>query len=877
MYVLGLNSIYHESAACLLHDGELVAFSEEERFNRRKHAKSPRINNADELPWHAIDDCLRIAGIDLSQVRHIGYSSDPQSRLASGVDAEESTWHGGFNHNIRQTPQRLADFGYDGKFTWVEHHLAHAASAFFPSPFADAAVMTVDGIGDTSTTSSHHGVDHQLRYVQHVMSPNSIGFLWELISMYLGFDIYDATKIMGLAAYGDPARFRRELHDLVLLKPDGRFTVPQKIVRFTELDYATPSGYFAGLEKLFATPKRSPGQDLEQVYKDVSAALQEVTDELLLHIANHLHKATGSQNLCLAGGVALNCVTNQQVLERGPFQRLYVQPAAHDAGTAIGCAYHIWHQLLDKPRGSAMHSPYWGPEFSNDAIESVLRSEGVTYQRCDEIELRVARLISEGNVVGYFQGRMEVGPRALGNRSLLADPRQPNMRDMLNEKVKHREFFRPFAPSVLHEEVGNWFQIEKPTSATDFMLMAYPAHEALRDKIPAVIHVDGTSRLQTVRAEINPRYHRLISEFQRLTGVPIVLNTSFNDSEPIVCSPRDALHTFMKTKIDFLAIGDFLLAKSDNPGPASPSLPPAIPMERLCPSLANDFHRALARHRLHKFEGIEVLTDSVDYDGRDQVLPLFAEQQFFVDQLNRSPNREKIVGGRALEIGVGSGVLSIMVARSGAEKVTALEVNPRAKTFAGFNIMLNGCEDKIDIREGSADILQPVDGQRFRFIFSNPPFVPSADGSDGYLHSAAGHYGLEFIEQIFRGLDQHLTEDGWAQFVLIAPGNQREPFLLRKLAEQFLTGATTIHVNPEPSEYVWAIDWLCKTGQVTRKQGREMLRCALADGVSHIHLCVVEHVPHATKQVTVARSARTYPHFEEPTLGLEQPECRERR
>ncbi len=872
MYVLGLNSIYHESAACLLDDGRLVAFAEEERFNRRKHAKKPLPDNADALPWHAIHYCLETANIDLGQVGHVAYSSDPQLRRVSKVDGE-SEWSRVFQESIRRARRRLTDFGYEGQFCWVEHHLAHAASAFFASPFREAAVLTIDGIGDTSTTSSHHGIDHRLSYVQHVKPPHSIGFLWELISMFLGFDIYDATKIMGLAAYGDPDRFRRQLQQLVLLKPAGKFEVPRHIVRFPELDYLTPSGYFAGLEKLFASPRRLPSQELNQVYKDIAAALQAVTDQLVLHMANHLHEVTGSVNLCLAGGVALNCVTNQQVFERGPFRELYVQPAAHDAGTAIGCAYHVWHQVLGAPRGEAMQSPYWGPQFTDDEIERVLRREGFCYQRSAEIETEVARLISEGNVVGYFQGRMEVGPRALGNRSLLADPRDPNMREILNEKVKHREYFRPFAPSVLHEEVGNWFRIEKQTPASDFMLLAYPAHEQVRDQIPAVIHADGTSRLQTVRRDLNPRYHRLIAQFHRLTGVPIVLNTSFNDSEPIVCSPQDALRTFIKTRIDYLAIGNFLLAKSDNPNATlAPRSEPAIPMRRVFSTLAENFHQALGRHRLYNFRGIRVLTDRIDFKGRDQVFPLFAEHRFFLDELQRVPIADKIVGRKALEIGIGSGVLSIAVVRAGARKVTALEINPRAITFAGFNILLNGCEDQIEIREGLAEIYKPVNGRRFDFVFSNPPFVPTINETDVEVHSAAGLYGLEFTEQILRGLDRQLTDDGCAQLVLAAAGNKHEPFLLRQLVDRHLAGATTIYVNPEPHEYARVIQWLCDSGFCSPRQGRDALRRAMDDDVTHMHLCVVQYFAGEAKQSTLATAVKTYHDCQVPLPGLEQRE-----
>lgn len=563
MYVMGVNSVYHESAACLLQDGALVAAAEEERFNRIKHGKKPRPDNPNELPLRAMRYCLDAAGIDLPQVDHCGYSSNPNRFMKYRYFAEFA-YMGEFVANIRRVPKRLRDMGYSGRFHWLDHHAAHAASAYYLSSFPEAAVLTVDGVGDGNTTASFRGAGSQLRLVQDVPAPHSLGFLWELVSMFLGFDIYDATKIMGLAAYGDPERYAEQFRQLVPVLPGGRFATKSDLLRFWRLNYSIPSGYFKGLQKLFGVKRRSPDQQLTQTYRDIAAALQERTDEVVLHMAQHLHSRVGSDNLCLAGGVALNCLTNRRVFEQGPFARLFVQPAAHDAGTAIGTALYLWRHVLGHESRESMKHAYWGPSFSSSEVEKVLQEYGLRYARSDNVEQQVARLVSQGCVVGFFQGRMEVGPRALGNRSLLADPRNPNMREILNQKVKHREYFRPFAPSVLDEEARAWFQIGKETAAAEFMLIAYPVQERVRERIPAVVHVDGTSRIQTVRREINPRFHKLISEFQRLTGVPVVLNTSFNDSEPIVCAPEDAIETFLKTEIDYLAIGDFILSKADN-------------------------------------------------------------------------------------------------------------------------------------------------------------------------------------------------------------------------------------------------------------------------------------------------------------------------
>lgn len=570
MYVLGINSVFHESSACLLQDGAIIAVGEEERFNRKKHGKVTRCDNPDELPLHSIRYCLETAGIGLEEVAHIGYSTNPQkfeSDFTTTENQEKYTWgtaerQAKFLSHLACVPQKLESMGFGGKFTWVNHHIAHAASAYYVSPFDEAAVLAIDGIGEATTAGFYHAKGNRLQLLQDVDYHASLGYLWELISLLLGFDVYDAAKIMGLAAYGNPKRFAAEFRKLVQLAPSGQFTMDKDALRFWMLNYYPLQYYCAGLEELFGVHKREYSDELLPIHQDIAAALQERTNEVVYHIVEHLHDVTGSTNLCLAGGVALNCVTNAYVFQRGPFANLYVQPASHDGGTSVGAAFYIWNHLLGNKARTQMHHAYWGPSFSNAEIEDALQERGLTYRISKCIELEVAQLISQENIVGFFQGRMEIGPRALGNRSLLADPRNRNMRSILNHKVKHREYFRPLAPSVLYEEACNWFEIEKQTSATEFMLMTYPVRPHVADKIPAVVHSDGSSRIQSVRSSVNPRYHKLISEFYKITDVPLVLNTSFNDSEPIVCSPSDALNTFMKTQIDYLAIGDFLVSKA---------------------------------------------------------------------------------------------------------------------------------------------------------------------------------------------------------------------------------------------------------------------------------------------------------------------------
>ena len=572
MIIVGINSVFHESSACLLKDGIILAAAEEERFNRIKHGKQMQVDTPDELPVQAIQYCLDKAGIAINDIDVIGYSSDPTQIALDQVPLElldGEQWGGQegleiFWGALYQVPEKLQKMGFMGEFTWVDHHTAHAASAYYASPFQEAAVLSVDGIGDLNTTASFRGAQNKLNFLQDVAYPHSLGFLWELCSLFLGFDVYDAAKVMGLAAYGNPARFADHFQRLVRLMPDGQFEVDNDQLRFGSISYYPPSAYCAGLESLFDVKRRTHDQPLTSVHEDIAAALQALTNDVVLHLTRHLHGITGSENLCLAGGVALNCVTNQVVFEEGPFAHLYVQPASHDGGTALGAAAYIWYHLLENTGHEAITHAYLGPSFTGAEIEAALQAHRLSYRASTRIEREVAELISQGNIVCFFQGGMEWGPRALGNRSLLADPRNPEMRAILNQKVKHREYFRPFAPSVLHEEAANWFHIGKATSAAEYMLMTYPVRAEVRGKIPAVVHVDGTSRIQAVRQANNPRYHRVIAEFCNITGVPMVLNTSFNDSEPIVCTPEDAINTFLKTEIDYLAIGDFLVSKGDN-------------------------------------------------------------------------------------------------------------------------------------------------------------------------------------------------------------------------------------------------------------------------------------------------------------------------
>ncbi len=567
MYIVGINSAYHESAACVLHDGKLVAAIEEERLSRRKHGKEAAPETGGDLPLLAIKGCLELAGIELGDVAGVGFSIDPEARLLNqGLPdpVVEDGWGSTtgeqiFYEHLQQVPEKLRDLGMRGEFHFLPHHLCHAASAYYPSPFPEAAVLSVDGIGENQSTIFVHGRGEDMETIGEIRYPSSLGFFWEKFCKFLGFSEYHSCKVMGLASYGDPQKYLDRFDTLVELISEGRFRLDGDLLRFRVEDYEP-------LEALFGLKRRLKDQPLDQAHQDIAAALQEVTNRVICHMVDHLSDVTGSANLCMAGGVALNCVANRVAFERSSFENLYIQPATHDAGTAVGAALLASHR---QPRHEGvrcqMPHAFSGPTFSKEEIESALQQRGLTPIQIDEPERVAAELIASGQIVGWFQGAMEFGPRALGHRSLLADPRQPQMKQLLNNRVKHREEFRPFAPSVLAEEAGNWFHIGKSTQASDFMLLAYPTREDVLHRIPAVVHVDGTSRIQTVRAETSPRYHRLISHFYALTGVPLVLNTSFNDNEPIVCTPADAIETFVTTHIDALIINDLLVQASSHP------------------------------------------------------------------------------------------------------------------------------------------------------------------------------------------------------------------------------------------------------------------------------------------------------------------------
>ena len=556
MNILGINAVYHDPAVALLVDGELVVAIEEERFNRIKHGKLPDVDNPHQFPERAIRFALDYAGLKASDLDHVAYSFDPALRQKR---FKPEWWPNPMSEEVfrlrlaqvRGTIDRILGRKLGARFHFVEHHLAHAASAYFPSPFERAALLTIDGIGETAGSTLAKAEGTRIKNIETFEFPHSLGFAWESICGYLGFSPYDASKLMGLAAYGNPTKFQSQLDQMIHVTKDSYSVDPEAIGFLTSK--------MSKIEDLLGPP-RYEGMELEQRHADIAAALQESTNAAVLALVRRLKKKVPYDQLCFAGGVALNCVTNELIQKSGEFSDIFITYCPHDAGTAIGAAYVVHAAKSKTPPKRGHYSPYLGPSFRQREILEAVKLSGFKHKISKNPARDAAKMIADGKIVAWFQGRMEFGPRALGNRSLLADPRRPEMRNILNQKVKHREDFRPFAPSVLAEHADDWFEIAGSHSPShEFMLFACAAKTGQRDRIPAVLHHDGTGRLQLVRKASNRRYHELISAFHELTGVPLVINTSFNDSEPIVCTPSDAIVTFRKSGIDALFMEDVVL------------------------------------------------------------------------------------------------------------------------------------------------------------------------------------------------------------------------------------------------------------------------------------------------------------------------------
>jgi carbamoyltransferase len=578
MNILGINAYHGNASAAIVSEGRLVAAVEEERFNRVKYAAG--------FPAQAIRYCLKEAGLELQDIDHVAVPRNPYARL--GTKLFYAMRMPSFARErikvlakFTGIPEALAQaFDTDAakivaKFHRIEHHQAHLASAFFVSPFERAALLSADGLGDFASTMWGTGEGSRMKIDGAIAFPHSLGLFYSAVTQYLGFLKFgDEYKVMGLAAYGEAEQLEA-FRDIVRVHGDGfrlgldYFTHHRSgpEMSWADADKTPTMGkmFSEAMERRLG-PRRNPEEPLEQRHRNLAAALQARLEEVYLGMLKKLAERTGLQAVCLAGGVAFNCVANGKIFDRTSFEQVYVHPAAGDGGLAVGAAFFVWHQILGKPRSFVMDHAYWGPGYTRDETWRAIDASGLRQNgwRVDELAednlmQRTAAIVADGKILGWFQGRAEWGPRALGNRSIVADPRRPEMKEILNQRIKHREIFRPFAPSILAESTGEWFEKSHPSP---FMTLAYPVRPEKREKIPAPTHVDGTGRLQTVTRDANPRYWSLIKAFEQLTGVPVVLNTSFNDNEPIVCRPEEALDCFQRTQMDALVLGDFLITRS---------------------------------------------------------------------------------------------------------------------------------------------------------------------------------------------------------------------------------------------------------------------------------------------------------------------------
>ncbi|MGH2396582.1 MAG: carbamoyltransferase family protein [bacterium] len=589
-HILGISAFYHDSAACLIRDGEIVAAAQEERFTRKKGDAS--------FPIHAIDYCLRAGSISAQGLEIVSFYDKPLLKFERILETYLGVVPRGIRSFLMAGPLWLteklfmdrlirAELGYRGRLLYAEHHESHAASAFYPSPFDEAAILTIDGVGEWATASYGVGRGKDIELFAELHFPHSLGLLYSAFTYYTGFKVNSGEyKVMGLAPYGEPKYVDRILNELMDLKEDGSFKL--NMMYFNYLDGLTMTSQ--AFHQLFEGPPRTPETKLTQKEMDLARSIQAVCEEVMLRMARTVHARTGQENLCLAGGVALNCVANGRILREGPFKRLWIQPAAGDAGGALGVALLTYHRYLGAGRQEArcrdrMQGALLGPAFTDEETEAFLLARNAPYRRLDRETLirEVAEILSQEQVVGWFQGRMEYGPRALGSRSILGDPRSPKMQALMNLKIKFREGFRPFAPSVLRERVTDYFELNEdspymllvapvkrdrqiPMSEEEQRLWGIDKLNVPRSDIPAVTHIDYSARIQTVSREDNALYYDLLRAFESLTGCAVLVNTSFNvRGEPIVCAPEDAYRCFMRTHIDWLVMGSFLLDKKTQP------------------------------------------------------------------------------------------------------------------------------------------------------------------------------------------------------------------------------------------------------------------------------------------------------------------------
>ncbi len=590
MNILGISCYYHDSAACLVRDGEILAAAQEERFTRIKHDHA--------FPNRAIDYCLQAGGLEAQNLDYVVFYEKPFVKFERILETYLSYAPLGLRSFLMALPawikQKLwipdlirKELRYDGEILFTEHHQSHAAAAFFPSPFQQAAFLTMDGVGEWTTTSWGSGRNNQVQIASEIHFPHSLGLLYSAFTYYTGFRVNSGEyKVMGLAPYGEPTFVQTILDHLIDLKEDGSFRLNMAYFNYG----AGLTMTNARFHRLFGGPPRQPETPLTQRDMDLARSIQEVTEEAMLRCARHVHAQSGMENLCLAGGVALNCVGNGRILREGPFDNIWIQPAAGDAGGALGAALFAWHQILGNERkplkkGDRQKASLLGPEFSDEEIKIYLQSAGAVYKQITESQLidEVADLIAAGQVIGWFQGRMEFGPRALGNRSIIGDARSVTMQSRMNLKIKFRESFRPFAPAVLEENVSEYFEMTAPSP---YMLLVAPLRrekrkkpaagdetawgveklKQVRSEVPAITHVDYSARVQTISAHEHGRFYKLVKKFARKTGCPVIINTSYNvRGEPIICTPEDAYRCFMRTEMDYLVMGTLILDKKAQP------------------------------------------------------------------------------------------------------------------------------------------------------------------------------------------------------------------------------------------------------------------------------------------------------------------------
>jgi carbamoyltransferase len=562
MNILGISCHYHDAAACLVRDGKIIAAASEERFNRIKYSA--------EFPINAINYCIQAGDITFSDLDYIGFYEKPYLKFSRVLLSHILSFPFSMRNFIETIPYWLQDrliipvlmrkeLGFEDKVIFIKHHLSHAASAYLVSPFDEAAVLTADSVGEWATASIGYGRGNSIEIFDEIHYPDSLGLIYTAVTTYLGFRALSGEgKVMGLAGYGKPV-YLDKFREIVTQKPDGSFSLDQSYFGLNTGNRMYNKKFIRAFGK-----ERRPESEIDERHCDIAASLQKFTEDTVILLARRLYEKTKVDKLCLSGGLFLNCLVNSRILEETPFNEIFIQPAAGDAGGALGVAEYIYNTLLDNPRNFQMEDAYLGPSFSQKQIRRAILNNGLDYEELNDPELNklAAQKISEDNIVGWFQGRMEYGPRALGNRSILANPCNPKMKDLLNSRVKHREYFRPFAPVVIEEMAEEYFKLNSHPSP--FMLLAPHVNENKKDNIPSVTHVDGTARVQTVNKKSNSKLYNLIKEFEKITGVPVLINTSFNvRGEPIICEPQDAINCFLKTHMDYLVLGNYVIKKRE--------------------------------------------------------------------------------------------------------------------------------------------------------------------------------------------------------------------------------------------------------------------------------------------------------------------------